>query len=74
MEPPPFEDPGVGNRPLGALALATAAVRHLRFLVYVLIMLTQTCIRSNVLTRCTPLVISLLLANSSTLSSGAQRP
>ena len=28
MEPPPTEDPGVGNRPLGILALASAAVRY----------------------------------------------
>ena len=28
MEPIPTEDPGPGNRPLGALALATVAVRH----------------------------------------------
>ena len=27
MEPVPHEDPGVGNRPLGILALVTAAVR-----------------------------------------------
>ena len=26
MEPIPYEDPGVGNRPVGALALAATAV------------------------------------------------
>lgn len=30
MELPPHEDPGVGNRPLGILALAAAAVRYIR--------------------------------------------
>lgn len=29
MELPPLEDPGVGNRPLGVLALAAAAVGHI---------------------------------------------
>ena len=28
MEPIPAEDPGLGNQPLGVLALATAAVCH----------------------------------------------
>ena len=33
MEDPPLKDPGVGNRPVGALALAAAAVRCLLTLV-----------------------------------------
>ena len=28
MEPPPTEDPGAGHRPIGALAMVAAAVRH----------------------------------------------
>lgn len=32
MEPPPDEDPGVGDRPLGALALVAAAVRSIQAL------------------------------------------
>ena len=73
MEPPTGEDPGVGNRPLGVLALAAAAVRYFHFLVDVRIILTQTLIRLNVLTRCMPPVISSLPANSSTPSSGGQQ-
>jgi len=30
MELPPYEDPGIGNRPLGILALAAAAVRYIQ--------------------------------------------
>ena len=57
MEPPAHEDPGVGDRPLGVIALATAAVRSISsFLHHGLI---QTYSRLNVPTKCTPLEISL---------------
>lgn len=34
MESPPLEDPEEGNRPIGALATVTAAVRHPEFIMW----------------------------------------
>ena len=71
MEPPAHEDPGVGDRPLGVIALATAAVRSISsFLHHGLI---QTYSRLNVPTKCTPLEISLPQVSNSTPNSGARQ-
>ena len=49
MESPPTQDTGEGNRPVGALAMATAAVRHFEPTKG---HSTHLSIRSNVLIRC----------------------
>lgn len=70
MKGPPLEDPGVGNQPIGILALAAAAVRSISTTLVVRSDLLLC--RSNEHIRCTLLVTLLLPPNSSIPATGVQ--
>ena len=59
MEDPPTEDPGPGNRPMGILALASAAVSYYSQCLPGTAILTRSLGRFTALTRCTkPAILS----------------
>jgi len=67
--PPPPGDPEEGNRPIGALAMVTAAVRHFSSIVQ---NSSNLRVRLSVLLGCTPPVITSMRLKASMQSSGVR--